>query len=90
MPRNPPVVGVPYVLGEAQNADGTTITATLNLNDAVGRFTITVVNTSATIVGKVRLFGPEVEFPIPPGTTVVPIPGARRWLTTVVSIESGA
>lgn len=89
MPGPTPTVGVPFTLAVVSNADGGTVTATITVTDGVGRYTLTVVNTG-TSPARVVLHNPDVSFNVPVGETVLPIPGARRWLTSTFSVCSAA
>lgn len=89
MPATPPTVGVKFVVVEVSNADGGTVTISATVTDAQGRFTLEAVNTGATAAQMV-LMPNDVPFSIPPGTTVFPVPGARRWGTSRFSVQSAA
>lgn len=85
----PPVIGVPFEVVTVSNADGGTVTISATVTDAQGRFTLEAVNTGATAAQMV-LMPNDIPFSIPPGTTVFPVPGARRWGTSRFSIRSAA
>jgi hypothetical protein len=89
MPATPPTVGVKFVVCEVSNADGGTVTISATVTDAAGRFTLEAVNTGASAAQMV-LMPNDIPFEVPPGLTVFPVPGARRWGTSRFTIMSAA
>lgn len=81
------VVGVPFVLAELANSDGTTFTVTVTVTDGAGRFTVSADNTGT---GRCRVIDQtsNTTTEVTTRTTTVTLPGTRRWTTSRLSVCS--
>lgn len=74
-----PTIGVPFTAIQMSSGDGSVLTVTITVNDAAGRFSTTVDNSSVRATPIVYYDPLPTRVSVPAGQTVFASSGARRW-----------